>query len=260
MPNPLIAAAVQFYNQIDSVDDSIQAKMWKRCILAWSLEARFGLNIDAVKNDVEGFNPESDIPTGKQSEVYKIVREFLKGVKEPPEWYAQWKDKKAEAMKAKLEAKTVPGDAEKTKDKDDDDDDEAEEKPEEKTDADADADAANKGQASAAVAGQTKIKVGDVVMGVAFKNKEKWAQKCKVNEILAKHYKVVMLEGAAKGENHKYLHKCVKAIPALAAPAAPAASASLAAASAEATAPNAAPAPAQGADSELMNVDSLFNA
>ena len=181
--------------------------------------------------------------------------------------------KKAEAMKAKLEAKNAGAaeDEEKTKD-----DDEAEEKPEEKTGADADASAANQGEAGAAVAvadegraaDNAEFKIGDVVMGVATKAKEKWAQKCKIMEILSRHYKVTMLEGEAKGETHKLLKACVKAIPA------PVAPAPLAVASAEATvadaaprplvrpnpAPGAAPAPAQTVvDSEMRDVQELFD-
>ena len=62
------------------------------------------LNTDAVKTEVEGFDPENHIPKGKQDEVFKLLKEFLKGVKEPPSWWAQWKEKKQEAQKAKQAA------------------------------------------------------------------------------------------------------------------------------------------------------------
>ena len=56
------------------------------------------------------------------------------------------------------------------------------------------------------------FEIGDVVMGVATKAKEKWAQKCEIVDILSKHYKVKMLEGTEIGTVHKFLHACVKRI------------------------------------------------
>ena len=259
------------YNQIYLVDDSITAAQnnWQRCVLASSLGARLGLNFDAVKEEVDGFDPEKDIPKTKQNEVYKIVKEFLKAVKEPPSWFAQWKDTRAVEMKTKLggalknaegegEGNTTDGAA-------------AEEKPEEETTGDdaAAASADNQAEAAVAVEGRAadnaEFKVGDVVMGVATKAKEKWAQKCSIIEILSRHYKVKMLEGEATGDIHKFLKTCVKAIPAPVAPApaeaappAPLAAAPAEAAPAEAAPAEAAPA-ADAADSEMRDVEELFD-
>ena len=244
--------------------------MWQKCVVASSLQVRFGLNIDVVKTELEGFDPERDIPAGKQSEVFRILKEFLKAVKEAPSWFAQWKANRAEAMKAKLDSKNASAadDADKTKD-----DDGAEQKPEENTGADADVNGAavavaDEGRAADDADAVAEFKVGDIVMGIATKSKEKWAQKCQIVEILTKQYKVTMLEGEAKNEKHKFLKACVKAIPA------PVAPAPLAVASAEATvadaaprplvrtdpAPGAAPAPAQTVvDSEMRDVQDLFD-
>ena len=106
MPNPLVLAAVQFFQSIALVDDFIPATQnnWQRCVLASSLGARLGMDIDAVKTEIEGFDPESHIPPGKQNEVFKILNQFLKGVKAQPSWFAQWKEKKAETAKAKQAA------------------------------------------------------------------------------------------------------------------------------------------------------------
>ena len=47
--------------------------------------------------------------------------------------------------------------------------------------------------------------MGDLVKGVATKFKDKYDnRKCRVIEILTHHYKVVMLEGPAKNERHKF--------------------------------------------------------
>ena len=261
MPNPLILAAVQMYNQIYLVEDSITAAQnnWQRCVLASSLGARLGLNFDAVKKEVDGFDPEKDIPKTKQNEVFRIVKDFLKAVKEPPSWFAQWKDTRAEAMKTKLEGalKNAEGEGEGNTT----DGAAAEEKLEEETTGD---DAAAASAAAVAVEGRVaanaEFKVGDVVMGVATKAKEKWAQKCSIIEILSKHYKVKMLEGDATGDIHKFLKTCVKAIPAPVAPAPAEAAppAPLAAAPAEAAPAEAAPA-ADAADSEMRDVQELFD-
>ena len=222
IPNPLILAAVQFCHQIDLLGDSIPEvrNKWQRCVLSSSLGTRLGLNIDAVKTEVQGFDPEDDIPAGKQNEVFKLLKEFLKGVKEPPSWFSNWKEKRADKAKqvAKEKDASAPaGESETNKVAD-----KAEGTVGEQTEAaaDADAGAANQGQdgadqgtAGAAVAGQdAEFKVGDIVMGVATKSKEKWAQKGEIVDVLTKHYKVKMLAGLAEGESHKFLKACVTAI------------------------------------------------
>ena len=63
--------------------------------------------------------------------------------------------------------------------------------------------AANDGLPAAA-----KILVGDIGTGKAMKLKDKFhAQKCEVLGLLSTHVKVKMLEGEAKGLEHKYLYK-----------------------------------------------------
>ena len=236
--------------------------------MATSLGARFGLNIDVVKTDAEKLDPEKDIPEKKQSEVFRILKDFLRGVKEPPSWFAPWKTHRAEAMKAKLESKNgnekPNGDETEAEEKTDE---KPEEKPEEKT---GDDDKDSKANQDPVAAG---FKVGDVVMGVALKSKDKWAQKCEIKEILSRHYKVTMLEGAAKGEMHKFFHGSVKAIPApapLPAASSKATEANAAPDAAPNAAPDAAPAPAQKdvevaapspseMDSEMRHVEELFD-
>ena len=74
IPNPLILAAINFYSQISCVEDPSPVGQhecdWRKSVLATSLGARFGLNIDAVKTDAEKLDPEKDIPEKKQSEVF----------------------------------------------------------------------------------------------------------------------------------------------------------------------------------------------
>ena len=254
MPNPLVLAAVQFFQSIALVDDFIPATQnnWQRCVLASSLGARLGMDIDAVKTEIEGFDPESHIPPGKQNEVFKILNQFLKGVKAQPSWFAQWKEKKAETAKAK-QAAGKDGEDQTTKGDDQADG--------EQTGAAAVADAAN-GQEGAdqsqaaepAVAGQDgEFKIGDIVMGVAIKAKDKWAQKCEIVEILTKHYKVKMLTGMAEGELHKFVKSCIKAIP-------PEAVATVAPRAAESSEAAVADAPKKNdSDSDMKSVEHMFD-
>ena len=52
--------------------------------------------------------------------------------------------------------------------------------------------------------------VGDKVVGNATKGKDSWNNRAgTVVVVLAKHYKVEMTEGPAKGTTHKYAHKHV---------------------------------------------------
>ena len=58
------------------------------------------------------------------------------------------------------------------------------------------------------------ISVGDIVLGRATKFKEKFNNvHGKVITVLSTHYKVELLEGAAKGETHKYIKNCVRLVP-----------------------------------------------
>ena len=53
--------------------------------------------------------------------------------------------------------------------------------------------------------------MGDVVYGIAVKNKDQYNnRKCKIVAVLAKHYKVELLQGPSKGAEHKYYHDMVK--------------------------------------------------
>ena len=55
--------------------------------------------------------------------------------------------------------------------------------------------------------------MGDIVTGRATKHKEKYHNfKSKVIAIQAQHYKVEILEGPAKGENHRYVHASVTVV------------------------------------------------
>ena len=57
--------------------------------------------------------------------------------------------------------------------------------------------------------------VGDIVIGIATKYKEKYdGQRCEVIAVLSRHYKVKMLTGPAFTEVHKYSKDAVKAVPA----------------------------------------------
>ena len=221
--------------------------------MASSLGARLRLNTDAVKTEVEGFDPENHIPEGKQAEVFKILKEFLKGVKEPPSWWAQWKDKREKA-KATKQAASKETDAEAgektTKAKDDEKKEEVTE--EVQTGAPADAGALPVFGEGQVASQDDEFKAGDIVMGIALKGKDKWAQKGKIVKVLSKHYTLEMLEGGAIGESHKFLKACVAAIPAPEPPA----PATLAAASSE-TATGHAAAPAD--DEDMKGIETLFD-
>ena len=66
---------------------------------------------------------------------------------------------------------------------------------------------------SAALPSAAAIKDGDIVIGRATKHKDKFDEKrCKVVAVQAQHYKVEILEGPAKGETHKYLHRLVTVV------------------------------------------------
>ena len=59
----------------------------------------------------------------------------------------------------------------------------------------------------------TSFKEGDIVRGIATKNKDKFhMQKCIINAVLSRHYKVELLEGTAKGTTHRFLHAMVEAL------------------------------------------------
>ena len=52
--------------------------------------------------------------------------------------------------------------------------------------------------------------VGDIVLGTAFKDKEKWdKRRCQITDVLSNCYKCKMLEGPAKDAIHKYTKKMV---------------------------------------------------
>ena len=125
------------------------------------------------------------------------MKDFFKQCKDPPTWFAQWKEKKAEEMKTKLKSRegvevaelegTTAGNTDERK--------EAEVEREAAQDKDT-----------------SLFKKGDIIMGLAVKHREKYAQKGKIVDVLSKHYKEVMLEGPATNEMHKFVHSAVKAI------------------------------------------------
>ena len=62
-------------------------------------------------------------------------------------------------------------------------------------------------------AAEATFKTGDIVIGTAGKSKESFDnQRCEVIRVLSTRYKVKMLTGPSRGEEHKYLHKNVKAV------------------------------------------------
>ena len=61
-------------------------------------------------------------------------------------------------------------------------------------------------------ASKTEFQNGDIVMGVAVKLEDKYAQKCQIIEVLSRRYKVKMLTGTAPGKQHKFLKGSVKGI------------------------------------------------
>ena len=83
----------------------------------------------------------------------------------------------------------------------------------EDADVEPDADGDHTGDALAARGCVVKFNMGDIVVGVATKFKQHYHnKKAKITAILAKHYKVEMLEGRAVGSSHKYLHASVSAV------------------------------------------------
>ena len=62
-------------------------------------------------------------------------------------------------------------------------------------------------------AAEATFKTGDIVIGIAAKSKESFDnQRCEVIAVLSRQYKVKMLTGPSRWEEHKYLHKNVKAV------------------------------------------------
>ena len=54
---------------------------------------------------------------------------------------------------------------------------------------------------------EAMFKVGDVVLGMAAKKKDKYNnQQAEIIDVLSKYYKVKMLSGEATGTKHKYQH------------------------------------------------------
>ena len=55
--------------------------------------------------------------------------------------------------------------------------------------------------------------VGDIVIGLAAKHRTKYHERQGVvQSVLARHYNVLLKEGPAKGEVHKYVHSMVKEV------------------------------------------------
>ena len=66
------------------------------------------------------------------------------------------------------------------------------------------------GAASTAPTDTTLFNVGDVVIGHATKHKQAFDnKKCSVVAVLAKQYKVEVMEGISRGQFHKYYHAAV---------------------------------------------------
>ena len=189
LPNPVILSSVQLWEAVQL-----------RGIVASAMQARVGI---AGVDMSEIVNPEISIPTSSaQSAAFKALKEYLKGVKDLPTWFCQWRDKrtednhkKAAAAAAAAEAKEAEGDNKDVKPLGEEEQ-------------------VAPGQADPAEANDNalKFKVGDIVMGCATKYKEKYAQPCKITGILARHFNVIILEGPCAGDKHKFLHHAVKAI------------------------------------------------
>ena len=230
VPNPLISQAIQFVQSVYDLEKTPnrQQGAWTQVAVASALEARFDLEVEEdIKNRVLEFDPELLFPAKLHKEIVKIFKEFFKTSKEQPDWFAQWKAKRA-ALAAEKKGEHG-GDAEEEAETEVEEHERAEGEQvngegAEQEHAGGAADASETAPAPGAAAPDPdKFKVGDVVIGVATKHKEQYdQQRCEVIAVLSKHYKVKMLTGVEKNQQHKYLHASVKAAEKPEAPAAPA--------------------------------------
>ena len=102
-----------------------------------------------------------------------------------------------------------------------------------------------------------RLMVGDIVLGRATKNRSSYhQQKGKITVVLAKHYRVLLLEGDAVGNEKKYLHATVSLHPS-AGPRAPSIDAG--AASETPTDANPPSAPLDCSATVLQSVEDLFS-
>ena len=169
------------------------------------MRARLGLEVA----DVQGLNleqfDETFVPKERRTAVFKLLKQFLKNVdaKDMPQWFQSWKDKRHEEMKRKAGIADDKSGGKATAEEAANQSAAEDKKDDDKEDAVVEASDAAEGQ----------FKVGDHVMGVATKHKEKWAQEGEITGVLSNKYKVKMLTGNAIGADHKFLIKDVKAIP-----------------------------------------------
>ena len=206
VPNPLCAASVQFLQAVWDLDASGtspqgMAGTWQQYTVASSLQARLGFAVDDDMMEKD-FDPENEIPAKLSNEAFKLIREFLKPVKSPPSWFAQWKEKRS-TQRAK------------PKDREEEAQGQVKEEGEAKGEASAtQVEAEDEGEANGddGAPGESPMyKKDDILIGVATKFKEKYdQQECKVVAVLSKKYKVEMLTGPATGEVHKYFFHSVR--------------------------------------------------
>ena len=212
------------------------------------MRTRFGLDVADV--NLETFD-DTSLPKERSGVVFKILKDFLKNVKDVPEWFQSWKDKRNEEMKRRLAGSADDKSGGKATAEEAANQSAAEDK---KDDDKEDAVVA----ATASDAAKGLFKVGDHVMGVAKRYRGNWAHECVITGVLTKHYKVKMLSGDATGENHKFTHKDVKAIPSAAFAASVAKSVAKSDAASDAGSTSA-PAPKQEEESGMQDIANLFD-
>ena len=86
MPSPLVQLSVNFLQQIWDLDEE-RTGDWQESITVAALRARFGFKCQteaAATLNLQEFAA-TDIPVSHQGPSFKILKEFLKAVKEPPQ-------------------------------------------------------------------------------------------------------------------------------------------------------------------------------
>ena len=201
--------------------DETHVNEWQRCVVAFAIGTRFQLVVDDLYT--KDFDDKC-VPKEHHGTVFKKLKEFLKNTnnKDLPPWFVSWKDKRAEEMRRKLGSADARGGGkawwiadEATNQSTAEDEKDEEKKDEDKTNEDKNEDEKEDAvmEPTASDAAEFRFKVGDRVMCVATKAKDKWAQEGEITGLLSKHYWVKMLTGNAIGADHKFLIKDVKAIP-----------------------------------------------
>ena len=166
-----------------------------------ALQARVGIAVEEVLEN----KPEDDMPSPSGGDAaFKALKEYFKGIKDTPTWFSEWKERRQQKMLQKLEGKNAAAEEKGNG--------EEEQEPTDRAANATGADEPAEAPEAATAEDALKFKVGDSVMGKAAKHKEKYAKRGRIVSVLARHYKLHMLEGEIKGDEHKFLHRCVQAI------------------------------------------------